>query len=64
MQLLLEACPEDTCLVGPTAKGLLPGMYKLKDFKDIPGVGMAHKLEVGTKLCYLFDYKQFSSEGF
>jgi hypothetical protein len=45
-QLLHEACPDDTCLVGPTAKNLLPGMYKLKDFKDIPGMGMVYKLEV------------------
>jgi len=44
-QLVREACPDDTCLVGPGAKGLLPGMYKLKDFKDLPGVGMTHKLE-------------------
>merc|ERR1719357_475620 len=45
IKILLEACPDDAILVGPTAKGLLPGMYKLKEFKDVPGVGMAHKLE-------------------
>ena len=41
-----EACPDDTCLVGPTAKNLLPGMYKLKEFKDIPGMGMVFSLQV------------------
>jgi len=45
VKLLLEACPDDSVIVGPTAKGLLPGMYKLKELKDVPGVGMAHKLE-------------------
>ena len=43
---LLEFCPEDTCLVGPITKGLLPGMYKLKEFKEVAGVGMAYQLQV------------------
>ena len=43
---LLDACPENVCLVGPTAKGLLPGLFKMKDHKEVEGVGMCHKLEV------------------
>ena len=50
VKLLLEACPDDSVIVGPTAKGLLPGMYKLKELKDVPGVGMSHKLEVSSQI--------------
>ena len=45
-KLMHDACPDDTCLVGPTAKSLLPGLYKLKEFKDIPGLGMVYSLQV------------------
>ena len=44
--LLMDSCPEDTILVGPTTRSLLPGMYKIKEFKEVAGVGLAHKLEV------------------
>jgi len=44
-RILLEACPDDTIILDNTSKGLLPGMFKMKDFKEVPGVGAAHKLE-------------------
>merc|ERR1719495_39464 len=44
-RILLEACPDDTIILDNTCKGLLPGMFKMKDFKEVEGVGAAHKLE-------------------
>merc|ERR1719410_2266025 len=34
----------DSIIVGPTTRSCLPAMYKVKDFKDIPNVGMGHQL--------------------
>ena len=44
--ILVQACPDDTILFGPTAKGFLPGMYKFKEHKEVDGIGMTYKLEV------------------
>ena len=51
-RILLEACPDDTIILDNTCKGLLPGMFKMKDFKEVEGVGAAHKLEVFTFLFF------------
>ena len=43
--LLLLECPDNTIHLGPAIKGLLPGIYKVGNNKDIPGLGMTAKLE-------------------
>ena len=45
---MLDVAPDDTILIGPTTRSLLPAMYKVKDFKEIAGVGLAHQLLVSV----------------
>merc|ERR550539_1848077 len=42
--LMLDVAPDDTILIGPTTRSLLPAMYKVKEYKEIAGVGLAHQL--------------------
>ena len=42
--LLLLECPDNTIHLGPGIKGLLPGIYKVDNHKEIAGVGMTAKL--------------------
>ena len=35
----------DAVIIGPVTKGCLPGMFKMKDYKDISGVGMCSQLQ-------------------
>ena len=44
--LMLDVAPDDTILLGPKTRSLLPAMYKVKEFKEIAGVGLAHQLLV------------------
>ena len=44
--LLLDEAPEDAIIIGPTTRSLLPGMFKVKEFKEVAGVGLAHQLLV------------------
>merc|ERR1719461_760669 len=43
-QIVLDA-PPGGAIVGPVTRSLLPAMFKVKDFKDVPGVGMTHLLQ-------------------
>ena len=42
-QMVLDATPGVT-IVGPVTRSLLPAMFKVKDHKEVPGVGMTHAL--------------------
>ena len=42
--LMIAEAPPGTIILGPTSRSLLPGMYKVKDFKEVAGVGQAHQL--------------------
>ena len=44
--LIIRETPEDAILLGAATKGLLPAMYKVKDFKELPGLGMTSQLTV------------------
>ena len=46
--LMLDVCPDDTILLGPKTRSLLPAMYKVKEFKEVEGVGLAHVLMVSN----------------
>ena len=46
---MLDVCPDDTILIGPTTRSLLPAMYKVKEYKEIAGVGLAHQLLVSYR---------------
>ena len=41
--IILEA-PEGAIIISGATKGLLPAMYKVKDFKEVAGVGACHQL--------------------
>ena len=43
--LLVLECPDNTIHLGPAIKGLLPGIYKVANHKELPGIGMTAKLE-------------------
>ena len=43
---MLDVAPDDTILIGPTTRSLLPAMYKVKEYKEIAGVGLAYQLLV------------------
>ena len=43
--LLVLECPDNTIHLGPAIKGLLPGIYKVTNHKELPGIGMTAKLE-------------------
>ena len=43
--LLVHECPDNTIHLGPAIKGLLPGIYKVANHKELPGIGMTAKLE-------------------
>ena len=47
--LMLDVAPDDTILIGPTTRSLLPAMYKVKEYKEIAGVGLAHQLLVSYR---------------
>jgi len=42
--LLLDVAPEDSIIIGPTTRSLLPNMFKCKEFKQVEGVGLAHQI--------------------
>merc|ERR550532_3760399 len=42
--LMIAQAQEEQILLGPTTRSLLPAMYKVKDYKEIAGVGLAHQL--------------------
>ena len=44
--LMMMEAKEEQILLGPTTRSLLPAMYKVKEFKEIAGVGLAHELLV------------------
>ena len=44
--LMMVEAKEEQILLGPTTRSLLPAMYKVKEFKEIAGVGLAHELLV------------------
>ena len=44
--LMMAEAKEEQILLGPTTRSLLPAMYKVKEFKEIAGVGLAHELLV------------------
>ena len=48
--LIISEAPEDAILLGAATKGLLPAMYKVKDFKELPGLGMTSQLTVGASV--------------
>ena len=50
--LLLDEAPEDAIIIGPTTRSLLPGMFKVKEFKEVAGVGLAHQLLVSDLTGY------------
>ena len=39
--LMLDVCPDDTILIGPTTRSLLPAMYKVKEYKEIASAPIA-----------------------
>ena len=43
--LLVLECPDNTIHLGPAIKGLLPGIYKVANHKELAGIGMTAKLE-------------------
>ena len=51
--LLLDVAPEDAIIIGPTTRSLLPAMFKVKEFKQVEGVGLAHQLLV-SEHCFWF----------
>ena len=44
--LMIAQAQEEQILLGPTTRSLLPAMFKVKDYKEIAGVGLAHQLMV------------------
>ena len=44
--LIMAESKEDQILLGPTTRSLLPAMYKVKDYKEVAGVGLTHELLV------------------
>ena len=44
--LMMVEAKEEQILLGPTTRSLLPAMYKVKEYKEIAGVGLAHELLV------------------
>ena len=44
--LMMAAAQEEQILLGPTTRSLLPAMYKVKEYKEVAGVGLAHQLLV------------------
>ena len=44
--LMMVEAKEEQILLGPTTRSLLPAMYKVKEFKEIAGVGLSHELLV------------------
>ena len=44
--LMMAQAQEEQILLGPTTRSMLPAMYKVKDYKEIAGVGLAHQLLV------------------
>ena len=47
--LMMAQAQEEQILLGPTTRNLLPSMFKVKDYKEIDGVGLAHQLLVQYK---------------
>ena len=48
--LMIAQAQEEQILLGPTTRSLLPAMYKVKDYKEIAGVGLAHQLLVRNRV--------------
>ena len=44
--LMMAQSQEDQILLGPTSRSMLPAMFKVKEYKEIAGVGLAHQLLV------------------
>ena len=44
--LMMAQSQEEQILLGPTTRSMLPAMFKVKDYKEIAGVGLAHQLLV------------------
>merc|ERR1719232_402667 len=42
--LMMAQAQEEQILLGPTTRSLLPSMFKVKDYKEIAGVGLTHQL--------------------
>ena len=48
--LMIAQAQEEQILLGPTTRSLLPAMFKVKDYKEIAGVGLAHQLLVRKRV--------------
>ena len=46
---MMAQAQEEQILLGPTTRSLLPAMFKVKEYKEIAGVGLAHQLLVIDK---------------
>ena len=44
--LMMAQSQEEQILLGHTTRSLLPAMFKVKEYKEIAGVGLAHQLLV------------------
>ena len=47
--LMMAQAQEEQILLGPTTRSLLPSMFKVKDYKEIAGVGLTHQLLVKSE---------------
>lgn len=48
--LMMAQAQEEQILLGPITRSLLPSMFKVKDYKEIAGVGLAHQLLVKKRI--------------
>ena len=53
-QQLISLCPADRITISSATRALLPGEYRLQEYRDLPGLGMAFTLQVGILLTILF----------